>query len=84
MLPACNLEFCFYCWVPFDSANWHGGMFHRTDCRNFEDYGEDVSYYHECPACVKASEGTDQEVCCPKPAETRAEMLERLSQELFI
>jgi|JI6StandDraft_1071083.scaffolds.fasta_scaffold18575_6 hypothetical protein len=78
--PDCGLEFCFYCWVPFDSINWHGSMYHRQDCRNFEDYGEDVNFYDECPSCLKIREAEGEDRVCDKPTKTRVEFLEDLLQ----
>lgn len=78
--PECSTEFCFYCWNHFDSINWHGGMYHRTDCRNFEDYGDAVDFYEDCPACLKSREQHGNDVVCQKPDKTRAEFLEEILQ----
>jgi len=76
--PECAMEFCFYCWVSFDSINWHGGMYHRQDCRNFEDYGEETAYYGDCPACQRCKEALGEERACEKPIKTRAQYLEEI------
>lgn len=76
--PECELEFCFFCWVPFNSINWHGGMYHRNDCRNYEDYGDTVYYYEECPECQKVKDNCGEEQVCERPDKSRAEFLEEI------
>lgn len=76
--PECELEFCFYCWVPFNSINWHGGMYHRTDCRNYESYDDNVDYYDECPECQKMKDNHGEEKVCERPIKSRTEFLDEI------
>lgn len=64
--------------MPFDSINWHGGMYHRTDCRNYEEYTDNVDYYEECTECQKVKDTVGTESVCLRPTKSRAEFLEEI------